>query len=293
MLRRSPVQVRTPTAKEDRPRWMQVGVVAAVFFAIGALWPTLAGVRLVPEAPNRQDAEPKAAPKPERKTPPRNDKREVAVSGLAAMGDPEAAPDVAEGPQALIDKTLVVNCHDADKRRLTQCDQPAFDEVAEPRLRALATCEAAKGANGVLSIGFELDFEKEQITRVLKGKSTTLPDDAAKSLIECAKREFASATLRGVAHTHARYLVFYLVSLKPAGIDPEAAEGKPIVAASGSATVIWNSAQIRATPETGDVKVRLLYGTRVIVTGRQDSWYRVRYDGQGNEGWVHQNALAL
>ncbi len=272
---------------------MQVGVVAAVFFAIGALWPTLAGVRLVPEAPNRPDADPKAAPKPDRKPEPKKNQREVAVSGLAAMGDPEVAPEVSDSPQALIDKTLVVNCHDAEKRRLTKCDQPAFDEVAEHRLRALATCEAAKGASGTLSIGFDLDFNNEKITRILKGKSTTLADDAADALLACAKREFMSASLRGVAHTHARYLVFYLVTLKPAGAASEEAGGEPVVAASGSATVIWNSAQVRAAPEDGEVRVRLLYGTRVIVSGRQGAWYRVRYDGEGNEGWVHKNALAL
>jgi SH3-like domain-containing protein len=41
------------------------------------------------------------------------------------------------------------------------------------------------------------------------------------------------------------------------------------------------------------VKARLLYGTKVFVTGRQGDWYRIRYDAHGREGWVHKNALAM
>jgi len=31
----------------------------------------------------------------------------------------------------------------------------------------------------------------------------------------------------------------------------------------------------------------------VVVTGRQGDWYRVKYDAQGREGWVHGAGLGL
>jgi hypothetical protein len=207
-------------------------------------------------------------------------------------GDTPASP--AGGAIATVSKELIVNCHDDQDRKLSQCDKPAFEAVAKERLQGLTTCEPAKGATGTLSIGFDLDFSKEKITRVLKGKSTTFSDEVAEALVACAKREFLTATLRGVEHTHAKYLVFYMVELAaPSLTETTSAGGAPVVQASGTATIIWNSARIRSAPDEGEVVSRILYGTRVVVTGRQEDWYRVRYDAKGNEGWVHKNALAM
>lgn len=284
-----PVKVSSP-AQADQPKLLQVGVIAAVCFVIGALWPTFAGLRLVPEVPTRANDKPKASPRAphDPAQPPSTDK--VPVSGLAAN---EAADLRGDGPVALVSKELIVNCHDAQDRKLSQCDKPAFEAIAKERLAGLTNCEPAHGATGTLSIGFDLDFKKEKITRVLKGKSTTFSDDVAEALVACAKREFLTATLRGVEHTHAKYLVFYMVELAAAAPPTTASDESAIVPASGSATIVWNSARIRATPEDGDVVSRLLYGAKVVVTGRKDDWYRVRYDAKGNEGWVHKNALAM
>jgi hypothetical protein len=202
-------------------------------------------------------------------------------------------PTAAASPEVQIDDVLVVNCRDEQERRLNDCDKPDFDPVAHDRLMALLGCEAAGSPQGVLSIGFDLDFGSKKIKRILRGKSTTLSDSTADSLVDCAKREFMSATLDGVAHTHAHYLVFYGVHFAPTESGEPALVGEPVVEASGKATVIWNSARLRDRPEDGDVKATLMYGTEVFVTGRQGDWYRVKYDAQGNEAWVHKNALAL
>jgi hypothetical protein len=197
-------------------------------------------------------------------------------------------------PQAQVQKSLVVNCRDDEERKLEQCDSPSFDEIAKSRLEALVTCPVAANAAGTLSIGFDLDFGKEKIGKISSGKSTSFDGPTTDGLLECAKREFMSASLHGVAHTHAHYLVFYTVQLMPAGAPANGAgPADPIVTANGFATVIWNSARVRTQPDGGDVAERLLYGTRVAVTGRQGDWYRVRYDAKGNEGWVHRNALAM
>ena len=47
-------------------------------------------------------------------------------------------------------------------------------------------------------------------------------------------------------------------------------------------------------PDTiGAVVARILRGTRVVVTGRKDDWYRVKYDAKGSEGWVFKTAIGM
>jgi len=285
-------KVEIPTPQDDQPRLVQVGIIAAVCFALGILWPALSGVSLVPSAPNKEKEQKspteKVKPKPERPEQAPNPLAEVPVGHNVPQG-----PQKSDEARAEVDKSLVVNCHDENDRRLSQCDNPGFDTIARDRLLALSQCEAANEPDGVLSIGFELDFKQEKITRIISGKSTTVDNSAADALIECAKREFRTATLRGVEHTHSRYLIFYMVQLHPPGaVVGEAAED-PMVSATGTATIIWNSARIRSQPEDGEVRARLLYGTKVVVSGKQGDWYRVRYDAKGSEGWVHRNALAM
>lgn len=271
---------------------MQVGLIAAVCFAIGVLWPTLSGISLVPEVPGRggqgEDEDKKTKPKPARPQESAESPNEVPVAANVPQGPKKSHEATAE-----VEKTLVVNCRDENDRRQSQCDTPAFDQVAEDRLRALAACTAAQQADGVVSIGFELDFKRQKIAKITGGKSGTLDASTTESLLECARREFMSASLKDVAHTHARYLLFYMVRLRPPGAVVEERTEEPTVAASGTATVIWASARIRSAPEDGDVRERLLYGTKVVVTGRRGDWYKIRYDAKGSEGWVHRNALAL
>jgi SH3-like domain-containing protein len=87
-------------------------------------------------------------------------------------------------------------------------------------------------------------------------------------------------------------LQFYVVQFLPTTVQV-ASGAEPLVPANGSATVIWNSARVRSQPDGGEVRTQLLYGTRLVVTARQGDWFRVRYDAQGDEGWVHKNALSL
>src|SRR5579859_8073241 len=51
----APMTVQVPGPTQDRPSWTKVGVIAALGFIAGVVWPRLAGVRLgpsVPEAPS-------------------------------------------------------------------------------------------------------------------------------------------------------------------------------------------------------------------------------------------------
>jgi SH3-like domain-containing protein len=55
----------------------------------------------------------------------------------------------------------------------------------------------------------------------------------------------------------------------------------------------WEVAIVRDKPKEGEIVARILRGTRVIVTGRQDDWYRIKYDAKGTEGWVFGAAIGL
>jgi hypothetical protein len=287
---RTKPRVSVPVEGAERPGVARIGIIAGVCFVVGAVWPTLAGVRLVPEPPTKSEAEEgptdKANPRPRRAIEDES-KQEVPAMQLEPLAK-EVKPAVA------VEEPLVVNCRDENDRRLATCDKPGFDAVGKDRLMALIGCEGAAGLDGTLSVGFDLDFRAKKIRRIMRGKSTTLDDTTADALIECAKREFMSATLEGVEHTHAYYLVFYGVRFQPNGPNEKVAHvGDPTVEVSGKATVIWNSARMRSSPDEGEVKATLMYGAQVVVTGRQGDWYRVRYDAKGSEAWIHKNALAL
>jgi hypothetical protein len=286
-------KISVPSAEADQPKLVQVGIIAVVCFAIGVLWPTLWGASLVPSVPGTETEEKqKAKPKSDAPERPVDPTREVPV----AANVPQLAVGAANGsPRAEVQKALVVNCRDDQDRRLEQCDEPAFDDVAKPKLEGLVACSSAANAAGSLSIGFDLDFTKQKVVKVSSGKSGTLDGATTDALVDCAKRQFSGVSLDSVAHTHAHYLMFYTVQFSPSGAPAAALADapEPTVTANGFATVIWNSARVRTQPDGGDVAERLLYGTRVAVTGRQGDWYRVRYDAKGSEGWVHKNALAL
>jgi len=96
--------------------------------------------------------------------------------------------------------------------------------------------------------------------------------------------------------------VFYRVELKGAkaplgsasgGVEGEAAPAE-VTPASGTATVTWNTALVRLTPDReGKTIARVLQGTRVGVTGRSGDWYRVKYDAKGSQGWVFRTAIGM
>ncbi len=98
-------------------------------------------------------------------------------------------------------------------------------------------------------------------------------------------------------HKLSSYTVFYVAEFLVPGTDATDATGAgaaPDVApASGSATVAWEAAIIRESPKDGQVVARILRGTRVVVTGKKDDWYRIKYDAKGSEGWVYRSAIGL
>jgi hypothetical protein len=255
-------------------------VIVGFCFAVGAAWPFLAGVKLVPDAPaprvqSADDGEDTPAERPQ------------AAPSAPAKTNTESVE---------LEPALVLHCTDKQGKKHNECDKPVLGDMFHSRLKALAACDVAKNLSGKLSIGFKLDFKKNQIDDIVQGKSTTLDIPTAKALVACAEREFESATLSGVEHEFEQYLIFYMAEFVPPG-TPIAADSKDkqsVTPASGTATVVFESAMIRETAdEDSKLLTRLLYGTRVFVTGRLGDWYEIKYDAKGHQGWVHKNAIGM
>lgn len=266
-------------APEGRARYGHIGLIATLCFVVGVSWPFLAGVQLVPSAPVDN-------PEPSQRNKPAPDPTTGAAAG----------PPISKKPRIEIDKTVVINCHDAKGRKQNRCDKPNVQAALGERLAELAACKP--DAEGTLSLGLKLDFEKNAVLDVVRGKSTTVDQETAGELLACAKAQLESVSLAGVEHLYRSYLVFFFLQLHPPGtpIVQVDEQGQPnaIVPANGSATVIFESAMVRDhADEAGKVVARLLYGTRVFVTGRLGDWYEVKYDSKGRKGFVHKNALGM
>jgi hypothetical protein len=287
------MKVEVPRPDQDKLNLGRVGIVAAVGFLIGIAWPWLAGVQLVPSVPG--DSAPVKAAEPQPSTAP--SAPPAAKTAAAPKPPPKTRPEPAD--RLKVGEPKITSCRNADGDKLEKCDAIAVDQMAQARLRTLAGCKGAEAAHGMLSIGFELDFKGKEITRVMRGMSTTLPEGIAEALLRCARKEFAAASLDGIQHQHSEYKVFYPVEFFPPGEtrrdeDADAEPSDEVTAASGVATVSWNVAIIRDAPnQDGERIARILSGTRVSVLGRKGEWYKVKYDAKGSEGWVYKAAIGL
>lgn len=300
--KRQTVKVEVPGAKDDSVKFGRVGIIAAVGFAIGVAWPRLAGVKLVPSAPVPAAAE--ASARELTGAPPPENKPAVAAPAAASGTAPAGAAEGAPTERVLVSDVQIASCKNAHGKRAQSCDRVDFDRIARDHLRELAACPGTEGASGVLSLGFELDFERDKIKSIQSGKSTSLEQDNVDRLLSCARKSFEGVSLKGIAHDQAAYTLYYrLELLSPAGASKKAApsEAEPAASAaaeatpaSGQATVSWDVALVRSAPaRDGQVRARVLSGTRLVVTGKSGDWFRVKYDAKGSQGWVFRTAIGM
>lgn len=296
--RRQPLKVEVPSARDESVRFGKVGLIVTVGFAVGVLWPRLAGIKLVPSAPV-QPTEASSADLSGAPVDPKSVQAAPATSGQVPERAAEEPPAAAE--RLVISEPQFLACRSGGKKKKEDCDQVPFDALARPHIQALASCEGVERISGVLSLGFELDFEGAAVKGIKSGKSTSLEQADVDRVLACAKKEFAKVSLTGMAHKSDEYLIFYRVEFpgldkpKPAQAAPEAepAPGE-ITEATGRATVSWDVALVRASANRdGAVVARVMQGTRVTVTGRRGDWYRVKYDAKGSMGWVYRTAIGM
>ncbi len=274
-----------------------MGIIAAVGFAIGIAWPRLAGVKLVPSVPVPAAAEASAR---ELTGAPAETTKPVVQPPVPAP--PAASAEKAPAERVLISDVQVANCRSEHGKRAQSCDRIDFDRVAREHLRELAACPGTETAAGVLSLGFELDFGADKVKSIQSGKSTSLEQDVVDRFLGCARSGFANVSLSGIAHEQMTYTVYYRLELlappgsaaKPSAAEPAAVASADSTPASGTATVSWDVALVRSQPaRDGEVRARVLSGTRVVVTGKSGDWFRVKYDAKGSQGWVYRTAIGM
>jgi Bacterial SH3 domain len=293
------VKVEVPGTHDDSVKFGRVGIIALVGFAIGIAWPRLAGVKLVPSVPVPAAAEASAR---ELTGAPAEVKPAEAAPLPPAPSAASTAADRAPTERLLVSDVQVASCRNEHGKRSQSCDRVDFDRVAKEHLRSLSTCAGTEDAAGVLSLGFELDFQADKIKSIQSGKSTSLEQDNVDRLLGCARERFANVSLAGIPHEQNAYTLYYRLELlssgggakpgaEPGGSRGSGDEGTP---ASGHATVSWDVALVRATPaRDGEVRARVLSGTRVVVTGKNGDWFRIKFDAKGNQGWVYRTAIGM
>ena len=301
--RRQPLKIEVPNPKQETLRFGRVGIIVTVGFAIGILWPRLAGFKLVPSVPS-QPAESSSADLTGAPSDPKGN-----AAAAPASAEREPAPSPAEAPPApdrlVVSEPQFLTCKAQGKKHKDDCDHVEFDGLARPHIQALGSCEGAARMEGVLSLGFDLDFESQRIKAIKSGKSTSLAQADVDKLLACEKQEFSNVSLVGIKHQNETYSVFYRVEFPKAdaaksgpgqtepGLGADAPPGE-VTEASGHATVSWDVALVRSSASRdGAVIARVLQGTRVSVTGRRGDWYRIKYDVKGNVGWVYRTAIGM
>ncbi len=298
--RRQPLKIEVPDQKQETLRFGRVGLIVTVGFAIGMLWPRIAGFKLVPSVPS-QPADSSSA---DLTGAPGDAKAATAPPSSAAAA--EAEPPAAEIPpntdRLQVSDPQFVTCKAKGKKHKEDCDHVEFDRIARPHIQALSACQGAEHMEGVLSLGFDLDFESQTVKAIKNGKSSTLPQPDVDALVSCAKKEFATVSLVGIAHQNESYAVFYKVEFPKPGANKPAAGAEPadttapgdVTEATGHATVAWDVALVRSSASRdGAVIARVLQGTRISVTGRRGDWYRIKYDVKGSVGWVYRTAIGM
>jgi hypothetical protein len=322
----APLSVRVPSVTDDRPSWMKVGVIAAIGFIAGVVWPRAAGVRLGPALPESAAASPAAAPSAEGSPPGPSERSARAVEAEPPGGSAVAAPAAvvasattsaagAEAPASTpasvsvsVGHGAVFACKTSDGESLkgAACGAvPGLDALLLPRLRKLAECPEASAANGLLHLIVHPDFTRGTVGVELgRGQGVSSPEP----LLACARADVAGANLSALTHDNVRYSVSYRVTFgtgdavgasAPSRVDvtPSAAAPRPSrtqedVASEGTAQVVWEVALVRDAPKTGKVVARLQRGTSVRVGAVKDGWYPVKYgDGFAADGWIYRGAL--
>lgn len=298
--KRQAVKVEVPGRQEDHVKFGRVGIIAAVGFAIGIAWPRLAGVKLVPSVPVPAAAE--ASARELTGAPVENKPPGPEAAPPAAAAAPPAATTEKPAERLLVSDVQIASCRNEHGKRAQSCDRVDFDRVARDHLRELAACPGTEDAAGVLSLGFDLDFEGDKIKSIQSGKSTSLEQDNVDRMLGCARERFANVSLAGIPHEQSAYSLYYRLELLAPADPAKASDAAPAASAgseastpvSGRATVSWDVALVRGSPaRDGDVKARVLSGTRVIVTGKSGDWFRIKYDAKGNQGWVYRTAIGM
>ncbi len=302
------LSVVIPRPGSDAPAWSRVGVIAAVGFVVGIAWPRLTSTKIGPDVPADLAAKMEATAGAAKAAPPPSGAPSAAASASPApLAKGSAEPDapVSNRESIVIGPGKIIRCSDRKSKKIEDCGSLPFDPIATKRLKELAKCPAANGLDGKMAMGFEINFDKKEVSVVKSKKgTTTIHASLVSGLLACAAREFGNVPLDEVAHKHRKYTLVYALTFYPPGKRPpgnegadsadEGAEGaagstSDQTDAAGDAVVTWDTALVRKDPKEVDVVMRLVRGTKVKILGKQGDHYRI--EANGKTGWVYRGAI--
>jgi hypothetical protein len=281
-----PLSVVLPGPKEDRAITSKVGFVAAFGFIVGVMWPRVFGIEVGPARPGGGSEKPAvAAPAPKPAPPP-----SAAEPGAEPLGSSEPDTGPSNKQTVVVSGGTVKSCRDKKGDKVEDCGKIAVDKLVKPRLSELSACPSALGLDGKLKLGVAVNFEKNEVV-IVEDEKSSLPSSTVRGVMACAGEEMKGIELEKITHTHARYTVVYEVTFLPPGRspEPEGGDGAEGEGALGRATVTWEKALVRETPDEGKIVARLPQGTRVKLLEQKDDWFLVESGKQ--KGWVYRQAI--
>ena len=276
----------------DRQIWTRVLVLAILGFGLGVAWPKLTGVRFGPNAPGAEATAGGRAPEPV---------AAMKVDPAVPASSPSAAPLPSVASSVKLGESFVLSCtgKDGEQKKGPECGPyRALDALAEPKLRKLAVCPAARTAVGHISLVASLDFAQRRLDASL-GKSTSLQNADATAVLACLRTDLEGLDVASLPHDQAKVTVVYKIDLEAAGAAPvpevvaaPVASAEPAAPATGGsvAEVTWEQAIVRSAPRTGEVVARLPRGTQLKLQSADSGWWKVSY-GDGAEGYVYRGAI--
>src|SRR5665213_2754418 len=134
--RRQPLKIEVPDQKQETLRFGRVGLIVTAGFAIGILWPRVAGFKLVPSVPSQPADSSGSA---DLTGAPADPKSGAGPANSAAAAEveppPQAAPPNTDRLQ--ISEPQFVVCKAKGKKKKDDCDHIDFDRLARPHIQAL------------------------------------------------------------------------------------------------------------------------------------------------------------
>ncbi len=305
----SPSQGASADDASDRRVWSRVLILAMVGFGVGMAWPTLTGVRFGPSAPGESPSSASRAP----------EKLEAAAaivaapSASASQAAAVALPPIASSVKVAPSFVLGCTSKDGETKKGPDCGPyRELDKLAEPKLRRLALCPAARNATGHISLVTSLDFAQRRVD-VSLGKSTSLQNADPTAVLGCLRTEIEGLDIAAMPHDQAKYTLVYKLDLEAGNAEVAAATPSAAPAAPGeaqaapaasaavaapaatsgtTAEVTWEVAIVRSAPRTGDVVARLPRGTKMKLGTADNGWWHINYgDNNASEGWVYRGAI--
>lgn len=175
------------------------------------------------------------------------------------------------------------------------CDKlTILEKRVSTRLYVVNKCKlshAGENANGVLSLGVEVDF-KEGSLSFWNGASSDLANAA--EIATCLRTELAGLPLGSISHDNERYRLFFTVLF---GTKPPqkaaASKTQPADQKGGKMVAVkMDRVRVREAPNTGRPIGKISSGNQVSLLEQKDDWCRV-ITPNGNEGWMICEALDL